>query len=358
MPRLPLPSPCALLCCAIVLTAASLTPAARAADLGVGDAAPALAQGKYVQGEPVKSFEKGKVYVVEMWATWCGPCIAAIPHVNELQQKYADKGLVVIGQNVWERDPSKVEPFVKDMGAKMAYRVAMDDVSAGDDAGKMAETWMKAAGRNGIPCSFIVDKDGKVAWIGHPMQMGEPLQQVIDGTFDIAKAKAAAAQEQAAAKAMQEVASAARAGNWAEVLTKLDAAGEVSPAVAPQLTAIRYKALTETKQADKAAALAKDALANADKQPISALMIGDMAFQAQDYDLSAKLATAAAPHAKRMAFQAHALAARAYAGQDDYAKAAAALKQAVESAPEQAKPALERQLKEYEEKAAGAKKPS
>lgn len=152
--------------------------AQQAPTLKVGDKAPKLAQGKYVQGEPVTEFKPGTVYVVEFWATWCGPCIKAIPHINELQQKYGDK-LVVIGQNVWEQDESKVTPFIEKMGNQMTYRVALDDKSS-DEMGSMAKTWMAAAGRNGIPCSFIIDQQGKIAWIGHPMAMDKPLQQVIE----------------------------------------------------------------------------------------------------------------------------------------------------------------------------------
>jgi thiol-disulfide isomerase/thioredoxin len=154
----------------------------RAGELKIGDAAPAIAVGKFVKGEPVKSFEPGTVYVMEFWATWCGPCVKAIPHVSELQAKYKDKGVVVIGTSVWERDAAqaKVEPFVKQMGDKMNYRVAVDDRS-GDGKGKMAETWMLAAGQNGIPCSFIVDKSGTIAWIGHPMELEKQLEKVVAG---------------------------------------------------------------------------------------------------------------------------------------------------------------------------------
>jgi len=158
--------------------------------LKVGDPAPKLQTGKWVQGEPVKEFEKGKAYIVEFWATWCGPCRASIPHLNSTYEKYKDKGLVVIGQNCWERDESLVAPFLKQMGDKMTYRVALDD-KTGSESGKMAETWMAAAGRNGIPSAFLVDKKGNIAWIGHPMELKEKtIDDVLAGTFDTHKAAA------------------------------------------------------------------------------------------------------------------------------------------------------------------------
>ena len=73
---------------------------AASATLKVGDTAPKLQTGKWVQGSPVKDFEKGKAYIVEFWATWCGPCRESIPHLNETYKKYKDKGLTVIGMNV------------------------------------------------------------------------------------------------------------------------------------------------------------------------------------------------------------------------------------------------------------------
>ncbi len=170
--------------------------------LKVGDKAPAIAVGKFVKGEPITSFEKGQVYVVEFWATWCGPCIKAIPHITALQKEYKDKGVRMLGVSVWENDQSKVEPFVKEMGDKMNYTVAMDDVANGAKAndGKMSKTWMAAAGRNGIPSSFIVDRDGKVAWIGHPMELDGVLKKVVAGKFDPAKEAERAKKEAEAAR--------------------------------------------------------------------------------------------------------------------------------------------------------------
>ena len=198
------------------------------ATLKVGNPAPKLQVSKWVQGAPVKDFERDKAYIVEFWATWCGPCVASIPHVNELHQKYKDKGLVVVGQNVWENDTSKVEPFIKKMGEKMTYRVALDN-GAGNK-GKMAETWMEAADQHGIPTAFIVNKEGKIAWIGHPMSLKESvLEQVLDGKFDVAKAATAyeskKKREKEEESIWQDYNKRVEAKEWDEadaVLTKLD----------------------------------------------------------------------------------------------------------------------------------------
>ena len=159
--------------------------------LKVGDPAPKLQTGKWVQGESVKALDRDHAYLLEFWATWCGPCKAAIPHVNDLYRKFQDKGFVVIGQNVWETSEAAVEPFVKKMADKMTYRVALDDKADGGK-GRMAETWLAAAGKNGIPASFLVDKQGIVVWIGHPMDLQESMvEEVLAGKFDAKKAAAA-----------------------------------------------------------------------------------------------------------------------------------------------------------------------
>src|SRR5580658_2083618 len=184
---------------------AGLSMTANAASLNVGDPAPKLQTGKFVQGDAVTEFAPGKAYVVEFWATWCGPCKASTPHLNEKYVKFKDKGLIVIGQDCWEQDDSLVAPFIKTMGDKMTYRVALDD-KEGSEKGKMAETWMAAADQNGIPTAFLIDTTGHVAWIGHPMGLKETtIDEVLAGKFDIQAAAAEQAKEKAQAEKQNAV---------------------------------------------------------------------------------------------------------------------------------------------------------
>jgi thiol-disulfide isomerase/thioredoxin len=167
------------------------TAQAAAPTLKIGDSAPKLQVSKWVQGDAVGAFEKDKAYLVEFWATWCGPCRSSIPHLNKIHNKFKGQGLIVIGQDCYERDEAKVGPFIKEMGDDMTYRVALDKKLDAKDRGRMAETWMQAAGRSGIPSAFLVDKHGKIAWIGHPMELGDNVvTAVLAGKWDAKKALA------------------------------------------------------------------------------------------------------------------------------------------------------------------------
>ncbi len=168
---------------------------AECAMLNIGDPAPTLQVGKWVQGEPVRQFDADHVYIVEFWATWCGPCLVSIPHLNELAEKFKDKGVIVIGQNVWDKDEA-VEPFVKKMGGKMTYRVAMDDKTQ-DTNGFMASHWWKRKVEgHTIPTAVIINKAGRIAWIGYPSQLTEKvIEDVLADKIDPRKTAAARVQE-------------------------------------------------------------------------------------------------------------------------------------------------------------------
>lgn len=69
----------------------------------------------WLQGTPVKEWEKDKVYIFEFWATWCGPCLAAMPHMEQLHQAFKDNpGMQIIGVNVMDRkSPEALKEFLK-----------------------------------------------------------------------------------------------------------------------------------------------------------------------------------------------------------------------------------------------------
>jgi thiol-disulfide isomerase/thioredoxin len=164
-----------------VLVSASLGTLAIAEEgkLKVGDPAPPLSVSNWLHGAEVKQFEPGHVYVVEFWATWCGPCVAIMPHMGDLQDEYRDKGVTFIGFASEANDKeAKVNAFVAKRGAKLGYTFAFGNGTETHNA------YMKASGQQGIPCSFVVGKQGKIAYIGHPLFLDIVLPKVLDGTWD------------------------------------------------------------------------------------------------------------------------------------------------------------------------------
>jgi thiol-disulfide isomerase/thioredoxin len=95
--------------------------------------------------------------LVDFWATWCGPCVASIPHLVELHHKYAEQGLVIIGHT--DGSSTNLDGFIK--SKNIPYLI-----SVGADIGD-------AYGVSGIPQVFVIDPEGKVAWGGHPGSLQE-----------------------------------------------------------------------------------------------------------------------------------------------------------------------------------------
>ena len=169
----------------------AISPQEMVITLKAGDPAPKLNCGEWIQGKPVTEFAKDKAYLIEFWATWCGPCVAGIPHLNALHLTFKDKGLVVIGQNVEGKDQTPVKAFVEKMADGMTYPVALDNTS-GSEQGSMRHSWLDAAGLNHIPAAFLVGKDARIAWLGHPNELTEEMiEEVLAGEGDSLKTSAA-----------------------------------------------------------------------------------------------------------------------------------------------------------------------
>jgi len=226
------------------------------AELAIGDSAPKLQVGKWIQGELVKEFDTNHVYIVEFWATWCGPCRASIPHLNELWQKFKNKGVVVIGQDVWDND-SNVAPFVKKMGDKMTYRVTLDDKSHEPEGFMAAQWWKLGVNHHGIPTVFVINHEGRIAWIGHPMALNEKLlDDILSPHYELAKAAAEYGkqqpEDQKLAAGEDKLLSAVKQKKWDDAESALDDLLKTFPQLQTGFAWIRLKIFLGQKKYDEA----------------------------------------------------------------------------------------------------------
>lgn len=94
---------------------------------------------------------KGKVVIVDFWATWCNPCMVEIPWFQEFERKYKDRGFEVVGISMDDDGWKAINPFVAKR--KLNYRVVLGDDKTGDQYG----------GLEALPTTFVIDRNGRIA---------------------------------------------------------------------------------------------------------------------------------------------------------------------------------------------------
>jgi thiol-disulfide isomerase/thioredoxin len=128
-----------------------------------GKKPPALELSGVLNAEEVPELDahRGKVVLLEFWATWCPPCRRSVPHLNKLHSRFDSEGLEIIG--ITDERPETVKPFAKKF--EMAYTIGLDN------EGKTTAAYEV----QGIPSAYILDRKGIVRWEGHPLEITNDL---------------------------------------------------------------------------------------------------------------------------------------------------------------------------------------
>ena len=125
---------------------------------------------KTVDGRAVTSaILKGRIIVFDFWATWCGPCMAEVPHMIQVNQKYADQGVAIIGISL-DNDLNSMTTVARQQG--MTWPQICD---GGGWASPIAKAWAVTS----IPHAVILSPDGEILWIGYPANIEEPLADAL-----------------------------------------------------------------------------------------------------------------------------------------------------------------------------------
>jgi thiol-disulfide isomerase/thioredoxin len=153
-----------------------------------GDPAPPLAVAAWLRGRPVEALDPGQVYLINFWASWCAPCVASLAHLARLEERFvpiAQGRLTIVALTAIDPDNprSAIERLLRERGAHMPAIVAIDRGTETTDA------YRRAAREQPLPRAFVVDGEGRLAWIGHPKDAGGVLEEVLAGRWDLERAR-------------------------------------------------------------------------------------------------------------------------------------------------------------------------
>lgn len=127
-----------------------------------------------MDGGHVRSEElRGKVVLIDCWATWCGPCMAKMPELKRVYEQYADKGLVVIGVS-FDRTPGAARKAIKEKGLDWTH-VYADEAAKGID-----DLWHDLTGITSIPRLFLIDRQGVLRGDFYPHDLEGKIKPLIE----------------------------------------------------------------------------------------------------------------------------------------------------------------------------------
>ena len=106
---------------------------------------------------------KGKVVILDFWASWCGPCQKSMPGLEKIYQQIKDKGVVVLSLNTWDQKPDYKAWIDKNSGTTYHFEFVRDPAEGDHDGIRKASIAKRLYNVRGIPTMYIIDRDGKVA---------------------------------------------------------------------------------------------------------------------------------------------------------------------------------------------------
>lgn len=145
-------------------------------NIRIGEKAPAIKITDWIENTPADKDLAGKYIVLEFWATWCGPCIAAVPHMNELQKEFNRKDLYYI--SISDEPVEKIKRTLK--------RVDFKSIVVTDQTGQTQKNYGdKVEGLQAIPLTVLIDNKGIVKWVGLPTQLTQKVMaDFLNGKVD------------------------------------------------------------------------------------------------------------------------------------------------------------------------------